>query len=107
MLFVSRLHVIYIKSQMEFIIPQIVRFLPVPKPGQLQPVLRCAIPQVSQNKGAVRSLVLTCYLESQGFFIKSDTLLQIEHVEIVVVKRKFHISLLFKYRNFNTLQYIT
>ena len=84
------IHIIDIESQMEFIVAQIVRFLPVAKPGQFQTMLRLAIAHVSQNKGAVGSLELVDYLQPERFLLKCDTLLQIEYVEIVVVKLKFH-----------------
>lgn len=90
MLLMGCFHIVRIKGQMEFIVPQVVRFLPVPEPGQFQPVLRLPISQIGQDKGAVRSFVLSHNLETQSFFIKGDTFLQIKYVEIVVIKRKFH-----------------
>lgn len=75
---------------MEFIVPQIVGFLAITQPGELELKARRHVSHVRQDKGAVRSFISTVHRKSQRFFIKGNAFFEIKHVEILMVKQKFH-----------------
>lgn len=95
MLFMRCFHIIHRQCQMEFVFSQIVGFFPVSQPGQLQGMRRFSVAHVGQNKGAVRCLVGLHSLKSQCFLIKGNALFQVQHIEIIMIKCKFHNFLLF------------
>ena len=86
-----RLHVFRLKCQMELIVAQVVGvLLPVAQPGQLQLVAGRGVAQINKDKASVCRLLAAYLLKSQCFLIKFQRLVQIDNIEIVVCKCKFH-----------------
>ncbi len=78
------------ERQVEFVVAEVVGFLPVPKPGQLQLMAGLAVAEEDEDEAAVGGLLPPHLLELEGLLVEADALFQVEDVEIVVGKTEFH-----------------
>lgn len=69
-------------SQMNFIVPQVIRLFPIPQPCEFQLVIGCVVGQINNDKRAVRGVDPAAFSQPQRFLIKRKRFFQIEHVEI-------------------------
>ena len=93
---VNRLIIVHVERQVELAFPQIVGLRAVLKPGQLQGEIADAVPQIDQLEGTVGRRLLPHRLQTQGFLIKGQALLQIQHIKIEMIKFYHRINLLLR-----------
>lgn len=80
--------IIGLKSQMEFVVSQIVGLLPIFQPGQLQQMAGLMVSQI--HDGEIRGFNPPGFFQAQGFFIESQGSLEVQHIEIVVDEFELH-----------------
>ena len=87
MLFMQSVVVVGVEGQVKFALPQVVGFLPIPQPGQLQTEGRAGlVPQEDQLEGAVPGLLFPHGGEIQRLLVEGETALQVQNVEVEVIE---------------------
>jgi hypothetical protein len=81
---------------MELVVSEIIRFLPVPKPGELELVACLTVSEENEDEASVIGYPSANLGKVKGLLIETDTLVQIQHVEIIVGKPEFHSSSSFR-----------
>ena len=74
------------KGEMELIVAEIVRLVPVAQPGQLELVRRRAVRQVDDGEAAVLGVDAADLLETECLIIKFERTLKVADVEVIVRK---------------------
>ena len=82
------------KGEMELIVAEIVRLVPVAQPGQLELVRRRAVRQVDDGEAAVLGVDAADLLEAECLILKFERTLKIADVEVIVRKTELHNSYL-------------
>ena len=86
---VSRLVVVRIDCEVEFVLAQVIGLRTVLEPGEFQLVRR--LPTVREvDKREIRLRPLMCDLEAQCLLLELPAVLQVQHVEVVMCKTKPH-----------------
>ena len=78
------------QRQMEFVVAQVVGFLSIPHPGKFQLMAGLAVTEKDENEAPVGGLFPPDLLELERLLVKLHALFQVEDIEIVVGKPKFH-----------------
>ena len=76
------------EGQVEFPLTQVIGLGPVPEPGELQGERGHAVTQIDQPEGAVPGLLLPDGDQAQGVFVEGEAPLQVQHIEIEMIKGK-------------------
>ena len=82
--------IVHPQGQMVFQLAQIVGLGPVPQPGQLQLKARFTVAQVHQFKGTVVGVLFPNGMKVKGVGVEPEAPLQVQNVEIEVVKAHGH-----------------
>ena len=91
---VCGIEIICAEGQVELVVTEVVRLVPVAQPRQLEQMRRYAIGQVYNNKAAVRCVDAAGFGQTESLLIKRKRAVQIADVEVVVCKRKLHNNIL-------------
>ena len=85
-LFVRGLEIIHAEREVELVVAEIVRLVPVAQPCQLEQVRRCAVGQVYNNEAAVRCVDAAGFGQTESLLIKRKRTVQIADVKVIVCK---------------------
>lgn len=78
------------ECQMKFIIPEVVRCRAVAHPGQFQFVCAVSVAEIDDDEAPVGGSNPAGFSEAESIPIKSQALLEIENVYIIVGERVVH-----------------
>ena len=84
--------VIYSEGQVELALAQVVLLGVIPHPGQLQLEVGDLVAHVDDLVGSVRRLVPAHLVQPQSLLVECNGLVQICHVEILMIHLKFHLD---------------
>lgn len=82
--------VVCLKSEVKFVVAEVVGTVHIPHPGQFQQVIAFVAFQVDDDERAVRSGNSPRFLHIQRFRIELEAFVKIENIEIIVDHSEFH-----------------
>ena len=91
---VRGIEIIHAEGQVELVVTEVVRLVPVAQPRQLEQMRRYAIGQVYNNEAAVRCVDAAGFGQTESLLIKRKRAVQIADIKIVVCKLKLHNDIL-------------
>ena len=82
---VCGIEIIHAEGQVELVVTEVVRLVPVAQPRQLEQMRRYAIGQVYNNEAAVRCIDTAGFGQTESLLIKRKRAVQIADVEVVEI----------------------
>ena len=87
---VGRGKIVHDQGQVKLVVTEVVRFFPVPKPGELKLVSGLAVAEENEDEAPVGGLLSPDLGQLKRLLVETDAFLQIEDIEIVVREAEFH-----------------
>jgi hypothetical protein len=82
--------VIHDQGQVELVVPEIVGLLTVPKPGELELMAGLSVSEKNEDEAPVIGYPSPNLGEMKGLLVETDTLFQIQNIEVIMRKTEFH-----------------
>ena len=88
--FKRRVHIIRLKGEVEFVVPQIIWPVHVAKPSQFQKMGRGLIAHEHKLEAAVFGFGLPGNGKTKRLFVEFDGFFQIQYIDVVMIEMKVH-----------------
>jgi hypothetical protein len=82
--------IVHPHGEVDFPFAQVVGFLAVPQPGQLQLEVRFAVAEENELEGPVVRILFADGGKAERLGIEPEAPFEVEHVEVEMIERKFH-----------------